>query len=113
MPFLVMSTYLQIFFMEPTPTRKEHYEFMHSGYDIIITVLNVVIMVMHHCFVRYSAARYFNHKRIPLWRVVEYYAFLLIGMWVIMLPSMYTSVIKGCIQHQEYNKTSKKQSPEE
>lgn len=102
MPILGVAYYSQVLFMEPTPSRKAHYEFIHAGYEIYITIFNVIAVVIHHCFVRYSAARYFGRKNIALWRVVEYYAFLLVGLWVIMFPSIVTSVIRGAIKHQEY-----------
>jgi hypothetical protein len=112
MPILVIATYSQLSFMEFTPARKDHYEFMHWGYDIIATILNIVIVIMHHSFVRYSAARYFG-LNIPFWRIIEYYAFLLIGMWIILVPSIIVNVISRATKRPEYITAPKKHNVDE
>lgn len=95
------------------PARKSHFEFMRCGVEIICTICNILCVVLHHLFVRYSAKRYYNQKPAPMWKVLEYYSFLLFGMWVMMLPSILVSIVKGALKPFEYVTAPKKQRIQE
>lgn len=113
MPFIGLTAYIQIMTTSFPPSRKDHFEFMHSGIDVIITLANILNIVLHHSFVRYAAARYYGRKNIPFWRVIEYYAFMLFGLWVMMVPSIIVSIIRKVWKHSEYITAPKNHSSDE
>jgi hypothetical protein len=101
-PIFAILVNLQMNFMTVTPARRAHYEFLHGGIFNLILVTNVIVILLHNNFRNYAIKRYYGKESGPYWRVVEYLAFPLMGLWVLMTPSIIYSTFKGIIKPLEY-----------